>query len=59
MNWLAWLMPSRNRVSLRWLRDQDHRESRIEFHGVCPKWPIKKVLNESPLWNRTKLKKSA
>lgn len=59
MRWLLWLLPASNRVSARWLRAQDRRESRIEFHGAVPKWPMKKLLNESPIWNRNKLRKSA
>lgn len=46
-------------VSDQWLREQDRRESRIEFHGAVPRWPIKKLLNESPIWNANKLRKSA
>lgn len=46
----------RDAVSLDWLHDQDRRESRIEFHGVVPRWPIKKILNESALWNTHRLR---
>lgn len=56
MRWLLWLLPAKNRVSLRWLHEQDHRESRIEYHGVVPNWPIKKILNESGAWNRHRLR---
>ncbi len=59
MNWLRWLCPASKRVSRRWLRDLDSREARIESHGVCWQWPVKKILNESPLWNRAKLRRSA
>lgn len=44
-------------VSLDWLEHQDRRESRIEYHGAVPRWPMRKLLNESPLWNRAKLRK--
>ena len=59
MNWLAWLLPSSDRVSTAWLRQADQRESRIEFHGVSFAWPIRKITNESPIWNKYRLRKSA
>lgn len=40
-----------------WRRDLARRGDRIEFHGVSIKWPIRKLLNESPLWNRAKERK--
>jgi len=41
-------------VSATWLKEQQRRESRIEFHGVAIRWPIRKVLNDSPIWNAAK-----
>jgi hypothetical protein len=38
-----------------WLFDQARRESRIEHHSPRMQWPVKKILNDSPLWNRHKL----
>ena len=48
-----------NTVSVDWLRDQDRKESRIGFEGVAWKFPVKKILNDSSLWNTNKLRRSA
>ena len=55
--WRRWTRP--NLVSADWLQNQQRRESRIEFHGVNIKFPIKKMINESPAMNRQRLKRRA
>lgn len=59
MTWLTWLWPAPRDLSRAWLKEINRPSSRIEFHGVVPKWPIKKLLNENALWNTNKLRKSA
>ena len=59
MSWLSWLLPSAPRVSRAWLHEQDRADDRAPFEGVSIQWPIKKLMNEHPLWNTYKLKKSA
>lgn len=46
--WLARLLGVQDdlHVSLRWIREQDHREARIEYHGAPIRWPIDKEANE-------------
>lgn len=44
-------------VSADWLKQQAQRESRVEYHGPAVRWPIKKILNASPLWNRAQREK--
>lgn len=46
-------------MSAAWLAHQERQEQRIEFHGVAIRWPIKKLLNESPAWNKAKQKRCA
>lgn len=46
-------------VSADWLKDHQRKDQRIEFHSAPFAWPIKKVLNESSIWNREKLRKRA
>ena len=46
-------------VSVKWLYEQDVTDSREPFEGVSIRWPIKKLINESPIWNREKLKRRA
>ena len=29
-------------MSPEWLREQKRRDQRIEFHGVCWRWPVKR-----------------
>lgn len=48
-----------DRVSHKWLRELDRKGDRIEFHGVTIMWPIRKVFNESAVWNRAKDKRRA
>lgn len=48
-----------DRVSRSWLRDLDRKGDRIEFHGVKIAFPIRKMLNDSPVWNRAKDKRRA
>jgi hypothetical protein len=49
------------RVSAAWLRAQDARdaEARNSFEGPAWKWPVKKLLNESPIWNRERQRRRA
>jgi hypothetical protein len=46
-----------DRLSDRWLRDHQRSMTRIDFHSAPMQWPIKKLHNESPIWNRAKLRK--
>jgi hypothetical protein len=42
-------------MSAAWL--EKHRaSSQIDYEGVAIKWPIRKLTNESPMWNAQKLK---
>lgn len=65
MRWLLLLVPcggvilvvlwlrgkfSDEHVSEAWLRESDHLDGR-GFDGICWKWPVDKVRNESGLWN--------
>lgn len=59
IGWLARLLHRPEILSAEWLKDQQRREQRIEFHSVPIRWPVKKLLNESSLWNREKLKRRA
>ena len=52
MNWLTWLFPSKAVMSREWLEQANRPSSRVEFQGVCWSFPVKKLLIESPLWNR-------
>lgn len=42
-------------VSAAWLRAQAQRESRVEHHSPRMQWPVKKLLNESALYQRWKM----
>jgi hypothetical protein len=42
-------------VSAMWLRQQAQRESRVEHHSPRMQWPVKKIVNESPLYQRWKM----
>lgn len=46
-------------VSAAWLRRQEQKETRIEFHGVRMQWPVKKRINEAGKFNRHRLRRSA
>lgn len=46
-----------DRVSQAWLDAAGRREARIEWHSAPMQWPVKKLHNESPIWNRAKLRK--
>jgi hypothetical protein len=59
IGWLARLLRHHpDLVSSDWLRDLQRRE-REEFHGPRMQWPVKKIMNDSALWNREKLRKRA
>ena len=59
--WWRWLTGrgSERHVSRAWIWEQERREDRAGFEGVSIRWPIKKLVNESPVWNREKLKRRA
>lgn len=53
---LIWWFRSDAAVSRDWL--QHHaRSERVEFHSPPMQWPVKKVLNDHPLWNRAQWEK--
>lgn len=59
IGWLARLLrPNSDLVSETWLKEFQQRE-REEFHGPRMQWPVKKIMNDSALWNREKLRKRA
>jgi hypothetical protein len=41
-----------DRVSSEWMQEQLRKSSRIDFQGVRISFPIKKLLNDSPLYTR-------
>ena len=41
-------------LSKSWLKEQDRKESRVEYNGVKWNWPINKLLNERPIENSAK-----
>ena len=56
---LAALFRRDDAVSQRWLKDQARQASRVEFHGVAIRWPIKKLVNDAGQFNRRRLRQSA
>lgn len=46
-----------DRVSLEWLRNQDRRESRIDFQSAQWRFPVRKLINEAANMNRYRLKR--
>ena len=36
-------------LSKSWLKEQDRKESRVEYNGVKWNWPVNKLLNERPM----------
>lgn len=53
--WLREQFPARDtHVSSAWLRDQARidAEDRNSFHGPSWRFPVKKLLNDSAIWNR-------
>ncbi len=53
-----WRRPDAH-MSREWLKAHSQRESRIEFHGVQIRFPIRKALNELGWINRIKLRKAS
>lgn len=52
------LVPVEDRyLSEAWIRQQQQRESRVEFDGQCIAWPINKRANEAAWWNRQRLRR--
>lgn len=49
----------RDVVSLGWLREQQRRESRVEYQGVAIRFPIEKLKDGAALWQTRKLKRRA
>ena len=59
MSWLlAFFRRPEDRVSDTWLAAQAQRDQRAGdtvFVGPCWSWPVKKLLDSSPIWNKAKL----
>lgn len=55
MTFLSWWRGEATPVSDRWLQEQKRREERIEFHSPRIRFPIKKILDAHPLWNKHKM----
>ncbi len=46
------LLRGADQMSSAWIAEQQRKSSRIDFQGVRIAFPIKKVINESPLYTR-------
>jgi hypothetical protein len=60
---LAWWLLTRtadaDRVSERWLAEQDQREEKSGIEGVSWRFPINKIVNEHGAFNAARLRKRA
>lgn len=60
LGWSWWRRRGTDRpVSAEWLRDQQQREQSSGVDAVNWRWPVRKVVNESGMFNAAKLRKRA
>lgn len=57
MRLLARFLRRDDQLSDRWIKAHARQAQRVEFQGVSIKFPIRKQLDSSPIWNRAKLKR--
>ena len=60
VTFLQWLRRGRSvYVSPKWLERQRRRDSRVEFHGVCWRWPVNQAHDHARGWARASLRRRA
>lgn len=63
MGWLRWFFGFRrdDYMSATYLRDlhRSEAEARNSYISVSIRWPIRKIVNDHGVWNRSKLRKRA
>lgn len=48
-----------DRMSDDWLDERQRFARRVEHEGCCWSFPVKKILDNSPVWNRDRLRRRA